>query len=262
MRMGKSIRITVVTIVRNDVRHISATIDSIASQSARNQIEYIVVDGASTDGTIDVIRGRRTDIDIFISEPDTGIYNAMNKGLDAASGDYIIFMNCGDRFSATDTVETVIKSINEHASLPAMVYGNYRETDGNMFSKPIPCRDSKYIWYGPVASHQSIFYNLTSLRNYALKYDESYRIAADYKLTLEILVYSKHDALKLSVCISDFDICGISNTNQNKGLHEANRARREVLHWNRLRTASLTVLLFSARYLKRFGRPFYNLLRL
>lgn len=262
MRMEKSIRITVVTIVRNDARHISATIDSIASQSARNQIEYIVVDGASTDGTLDIIRKRGADIDILVSEPDTGIYNAMNKGLDAASGDYVIFMNSGDRFSAADTIKSVINSIHEHASLPAMVYGNYREMEGDVFSKPIPCRNSKYIWYGPVASHQSIFYNLTSLRNYAIKYDESYRIAADYKLTLEILVSSNHNALKLPVCISDFDVCGISNTNRNKGLHEANRARREVLHWNRFRTASLTLLLFSARYLKRFGRPLYNLLRL
>lgn len=259
---SKNIKISVVTIVFNDADHILATVGSVGSQTARANIEYIVVDGASTDGTSELLERQSSDIDIYIREKDSGIYNAMNKGLRAATGDYVIFMNSGDRFSDHDVVRKVVESIAGKEKLPAMVYGHYRECLGEERTFGVkPSRQPDKIWYGPVASHQSTFYNLAFLKNNNLVYDESFRIAADYRLTLETLVRSRYDALRLDLCISDFDISGVSNTNQDQGLREANRVRREVLAWGPLRTGLMTGLLLGARYTKRYLNPLYTFLR-
>lgn len=254
-------KISVVTIVFNDVNGIGTTVDSVASQTARNDIEYIVIDGASSDGTADYLMGRSSSIDIYVSEPDKGIYDAMNKGLERATGDFVIFMNSGDRFSSADVVERMIEQIEKSPAMPAVAYGNYRESRDGVPTAPIPSRRPDKIWYGPVASHQSTFYNLSILRELWLKYDLNYRIAADYKLTLSVLTLSQNNGLQTDICVSDFDVTGLSNKNQNQGLKEANRARREVLHWGRFKTGLLTTALYGARYMKRFMRPVYNLIR-
>lgn len=254
-------KISVVTIVFNDIKGIGTTIDSVASQTARNDIEYIVIDGASTDGTADFIREKASRINILVSEPDKGIYDAMNKGLERATGDFVIFMNSGDRFSSADVVERIIAEIEKTGSKPAVVYGDYRESANGECGQPIPSRRPDKIWYGPVASHQSTFYNLSILRKLGLNYDLSYRIAADYKLTLSVLTLTQNNGLQTDICVSDFDVTGLSNKNQNQGLKEANRARRDVLHWGRFKTGLLTTALYGARYMKRFMRPVYNLIR-
>lgn len=254
--------LSVITIVFNDREHIARTIESVNSQSARDAIEYIVVDGASNDGTTDIIRSHSYAIDLHICEPDTGIYNAMNKGLAAATGEYVIFMNSGDGFTTSDAVARILQAIAHSGRRPALIYGDYRESrTGTHTSGSIPARNPDKIWYGPVASHQSTFYNLNFLHSHGLHYDESYRIAADYKLTMQTLVTSHYDAIRTDICVSDFDTSGVSNGNMDKGLSEANRARREVLGWGALRCSMLTALLLSARYAKKYMRPIYNYLR-
>lgn len=254
-------KVSVVTIVYNDVNGIGRTLRSVNDQTVRGNIEYIVVDGASTDGSREILNDSCDRIDVLISEPDKGIYDAMNKGLAAATGDYVIFMNSGDCFSDTYVVENIIEKIKESALSPAIVYGTYRESREGIVSSPIPCRSPKKIWYGPVASHQSTFYNLAEIRRHGLSYDLTYRIAADYKFTLSLLTLSGGNGMPTDVCVSDFDISGASNQNQNLGLEEANRARREVLGWSRFRTGSLTVALLGARYMKRYLNPVYRYLR-
>ncbi|HEY1007401.1 MAG TPA: glycosyltransferase, partial [Sphingobacteriaceae bacterium] len=98
-------KLSVITIVFNNARDIERTILSVLNQTYGN-IEYIVIDGASTDGTLEVIK-RYEDRLILKSEKDKGIYDAMNKGLALATGDYVLFMNSGDEIYAADTVEKV-----------------------------------------------------------------------------------------------------------------------------------------------------------
>lgn len=252
-------KITIITIVYNDVAHIEATIRNVVRQTAFNQIEYIVVDGASNDGTSDIIKQYLDKISKYICEPDTGIYNAMNKGLRIATGDYVVFINSGDKLSSESVIEEVINKIGE--SLPDIVYGSYREIreDGST-SAIIPCRNSDKIWYGPVASHQSTFYRLEHLRKNKISYDESFRIAADYKLTARAISMAK-STLKTDICISDFDISGISSMNQNVGLKEANQVRREIFGWGNIRIFTLSLVLLCSRYTKRYCTPIYKLIR-
>lgn len=255
--------ISIITIVRNDRDGIGRTLRSVLEQSARDSIEYIVIDGASTDGTSDIIRHHAGSIDRYICEPDHGIYDAMNKGLDAATGDYVIFINSGDRLSGPGVIADITEAISLAPFTPTVVYGDYREFSGDSdaIGDPIPCRDASRIWYGPVASHQSTLYSLAHLRRHSLRYDTSYRIAADYKLTAQAILASPQTALRTSLCISDFNTDGVSSTNQGRGLAEANRVRREVMGWGRLRCAMLTCAAVSARYFKRFAGPLYRKLR-
>lgn len=254
-------RISVVTIVFNDKDNICKTIESVLDQSVRTDIEYIIVDGKSTDGTSELILKYADEIDIYICEKDTGIYNAMNKGLYHAHGEYVIFMNSGDCFSHTNVIASTISAIDNHSATPALVYGDYRESKEGVYTSQIPSRTSKWIWYGPVASHQSTFYNLAFLRQHGLSYDESYKIAADYKLTLEVITRATGNVLRIPVCISDFDTSGSSNANRNLGLREANKVRREVLGWGAGKETALTILLLCARYARLYGGCFYKLLR-
>lgn len=251
--------ISVITIVYNDKAHIENTLLNVLNQTAANHIEYIVIDGASTDGTAQILEKYKDKIDILISEPDYGIYDAMNKGLRFASGDYAIFINSGDRFSRYDTVETAIEMVGKNR--PDIFYGHYREANslGNT-SSVIPCRPHSKIWYGPVASHQSTFYRTAFLKSRGIVFDETYKIAADYKLTAEA-IKNAQSVTMLDLCVSDFDVSGVSSTNQNRGLREANRVRREVFGWSKLRIGVLTAVLLSARFGKRHLRPIYNLVR-
>ena len=112
--------ITVVTVVRNGEKTLEETILSVINQTYKN-VEYIVVDGASTDGTLDIIRKYEDKIDYWMSESDKGIYYAMNKGIDLAYGDWINFMNSGDSFYKSDVIEN-INTIKD--SYSDVVYGN------------------------------------------------------------------------------------------------------------------------------------------
>ncbi len=254
-------KISVITIVYNDVSHIVQTMHSVLQQTARDSIDYIIIDGASDDGTSELIRSCEMQPDVYVREKDKGIYNAMNKGLRYASGDFVIYINSGDSFVAHNVVERVIHSISECERIPIIAYGDYREKHGVHYGQPIPSRKYNKIWYGPVASHQSTFYNLHFLRSNELSYDENYKVAADYKLTLEVIKMANENVLQMPFCISNFDVQGVSSKNQNMGLFEANRARREILGWGWIREYLLTLLLLGARIMRHHGKGLYSFLR-
>ena len=104
--------VSVVTVVMNSVNTIEETIISVLHQSYNN-IEFIIIDGVSTDGTLDVIREYDTKIDYWISEADNGIYDAMNKGLELAKGDYIHFLNADDHYVHSRIIQLIVDKFNE-----------------------------------------------------------------------------------------------------------------------------------------------------
>ena len=99
-------KVSIITVVYNDVKNIRSTIESYLSQSYDNK-EYIIIDGGSNDGTMDIVNLYRDRIDVVVSEPDKGIYDAMNKGIKRATGNWIGILNSGDTFVSTDTLKTV-----------------------------------------------------------------------------------------------------------------------------------------------------------
>lgn len=166
--------LSVITVVFNNEKHIKRTMLSVLNQTYGN-IEYIVIDGKSTDGTLGIIEKYRDRLAVFITEKDAGIYDAMNKGLSKATGDYVIFMNSGDEFYKKDTVKEVFATAND----ADIYYGETEMIDQNLqslgqrrhkASENFTWRDFKY---GMSISHQAIFIRRNLVENYDLKYQLS-----------------------------------------------------------------------------------------
>lgn len=166
--------LSVITVVFNNVKDIERTMLSVLNQTYP-KIEYIIIDGKSTDGTVEIIEKYQERLAVFISEKDAGIYDAMNKGLALATGDYVIFMNSGDEFYEKDTVKTVFAT----APNADIYYGETEMIDQNLQSlgqrrhnvpENFTWRDFKY---GMSVSHQAIFIRRNLVANYDLKYQLS-----------------------------------------------------------------------------------------
>jgi len=145
--------VTVVTIVLNGGNYLEKTIQSVIGQSYNN-IEYIIIDGGSTDDTVDIVRKYDDRIDYWLSEPDKGIYDAMNKGTELASGEWINFMNAGDRFYDNNVVNTVF---SQECGRYDLIYGNHEVSYNERYSKLRKAGDEESMWKGMNFSHQSTF---------------------------------------------------------------------------------------------------------
>ena len=256
---GYSPKISIITVSYNAEATIGRAIESVLCQSYKN-LEYIVIDGASTDQTTAVLDRYSQEICMIMSEPDHGIYDAMNKGLLKCSGDYVIFMNSGDTFTNRTVLSNVEKAISKSTFIPDLVYGNYRESCGDWKSTIIPARSHRKAWYGAFASHQSTFYRVSFLREKGFLYDLNYQIAADYKLNLQVVSMSEH-VLKIDLCVSDFDVAGVSNQHRKLGRIEADIARKEVLHLSWFKRKMILCAQICALALKTYLRPLYHVLR-
>jgi putative colanic acid biosynthesis glycosyltransferase len=204
---------SIITITRNNKRGLSKTAHSIENQTYQN-FEWVIIDGASTDGTQDDFANYS--LARIMSEPDNGIYDAMNKGIEVATGGYLIFMNAGDIFASNDVLEKISNVANPQ---PDFIYGDSREDNHDKRA-----RSHIRINWGMFTHHQSMFYNRKSLS--LLRYDLDYKIAADYDLTLRFLRTNKNIIYTpIHICI--FEVGGISQTNAKRGRDEQFESRKK-----------------------------------
>jgi glycosyltransferase involved in cell wall biosynthesis len=208
--------LSVITIVYNNVRDIERTMLSVLSQTYPN-IEYIIVDGLSNDGTLDVIHRYKTKIAKLISEKDEGIYDAMNKGLVAATGDYVLFMNSGDEFYAADTVEKVFASAPD-----ADIY--YGETEmindtGESLGRRRHKAPEQFSWrdfkYGMSISHQAIYVRRTLTE----PYDRQYHLSADIDWILKAAKKAKK-IVNVKQYVAKYLVGGMSKAKHRQSLME------------------------------------------
>jgi glycosyltransferase involved in cell wall biosynthesis len=155
--------------------------DSVADQDYPRR-EYIVIDGASNDGTLEILRRRASEVSQWFSEPDEGIYQAMNKGVRFATGDYVCFMNAGDRFAASDTLSRMLVP----APKAELLWGDciIRSDRGEEYDSA--CNVLPRLHRQMTVCHQSLFTRRAALL--ARPYNESFRIAADYDFLCERLL--------------------------------------------------------------------------
>lgn len=203
--------ISVITVVYNSELYLEGTIQSIINQTYDN-VEYIIIDGGSTDSTIDVIKKYEDKIDYWVSQSDTGIYDAMNKGIDVATGEWINFMNAGDRFFDS----TILLQISKVLGCD-LVYGNHAvyKNDPTVFQL-IDVKYYKDIRNIPFC-HQSLFAKTELLK--LNKFDTRYKIAADYHQYLVL----KH--LNVTIKYVPVTIClyldgGLSTISRKKLIYE------------------------------------------
>jgi glycosyltransferase involved in cell wall biosynthesis len=206
--------ITVITVVYNGAGMLEKTIRSVIDQRY-TPVEYLVIDGASTDGSTDIIKNYESKIAGWISEKDTGLYNAMNRGIRMATGEWICFLNCGDVFTDRERIGMVVKEILSGDENTAVVYGNILVAADGTFREKIarePCNLHRMFF-----CHQSAFVKTGIMRQYL--FDEHYRMSADLKFFKQCY-YDGHLFRHLHFPVVIYDTSGISNTSREKGLRE------------------------------------------
>lgn len=198
-------KVTVVTISYNADDSIERTILSVLSQTYPN-VEYLIIDGGSEDKTMEIVGKYETDIDVIISEKDSGIYDAMNKGIDAATGDWCIFMNAGDIFAD----EIVISDIFKDAISPSVdvIFGDvinvYSWGKVKSYGRYFSGKEPRLPF-----SHQSTFVRTKILKNY--RFNTSFKSAADHDLLFRIYT-DGHKFLHKKRFIAEYGVYGISST--------------------------------------------------
>lgn len=216
--------LSIVTICYNEVTRIEATILSVLNQTFK-EYQFVVIDGASTDGTVNVIKKYKDKIDIFISEPDKGIYNAMNKSINYCKGDYIYFLNSGDVFYSKTTLEKIIS----HQLEGDFIYGNIgiKETSGEEWVLEMPKNLTKPFLMKKTIPHQATF-TKKKLFNKIGKYDEKFKIAADYKFSLQSIYHEKCKLQYVSETFALFDNSGFGTVNVELRQHEKRKIQFQI----------------------------------
>ena len=217
-------RLSLITINRNNAIGLEKTMQSVAVQTFK-EFEYIVIDGASTDVSVEVIKKYEPQFAHlkWVSEPDKGIYNAMNKGIRMASGDYVQILNSGDCLAASDVTERMLATL-EKSGTPSIMYGNMVKCfpDGRrMVDKCFAGQEITMLgMYTGTLNHDPAYIHRDLFEKYGY-YDESLKIVSDWKWYLQAIVLGGEKPQYIDMDVTLFDMTGISETN--KELDKAER---------------------------------------
>jgi glycosyltransferase involved in cell wall biosynthesis len=213
-------KFSVITINYNEGEGLLRTIQSVVGQTFTD-FEYIVIDGGSTDQSVDIIRRYAPHITYWVSEPDGGIYNAMNKGVGHAHGDYCLFMNAGDCFKD----EHVLEATSTHLGADLLVGRILTDKGRERFHQPEEV--TMYFLYSSTFPHQGTFIRTELLRRHP--YDESLRIVADWKFFLQAAIFDNCSIELLPLFVAVFDSHGISSTQSAAREAESEKVLRSML---------------------------------
>ena len=212
-------KVSIITINLNNKIGLRKTIESVITQTS-NDFEYIIIDGASTDGSLEVLKEFGDKIDYWISEKDSGIYYAMNKGIKIAKGEYLLFLNSGDWLFKNEVLEKTCELIQPDASVCS---ANIYFDDGNSlihYTSPLSV-DFNYLLNGSL-SHPSSFIKRSMFEKHGM-YNEANKIASDWEFFFLILVMKGGKYQKLQSTLTVFNITGISNEPSMKAVIDKER---------------------------------------
>jgi glycosyltransferase involved in cell wall biosynthesis len=208
--------LSLVTINRNNAAGLEKTLQSVVSQTFKD-FEYIIVDGASSDGSVEVIKKYEPQFLHlkWVSEPDSGIYNAMNKGIRMASGNYIQILNSADCLAAPDVTERMLAAL-EKAGQPSILYGNMvkcfpdgkKVVDQSFAGQEITMRGM----FSGTLNHDPAYICRDLFEKYGY-YDETLKIVSDWKWYLQAIVFGTEQPQYVDIDVTLFDMMGISETN-------------------------------------------------
>lgn len=241
-------KFSIITVTYNAEQVLEDTIQSVISQTYHH-IEYIIVDGASKDGTSAIINKYRPQIQIVVSEPDNGLYDAMNKGIALASGDYLCFLNAGDCFHEDDTLQQMVHSITGN-ELPDVLYGETAIVDSQRhflrmrrLSAP-EVLTWKSFRQGMLVCHQAFFARHTLVEPYNL----TYRFSSDFDWCIRIMKKA-HTLHNTKLTIIDYLEEGMTTQNHKASLKE--RFRIMAKHYGLINTVAHHVwFIFRAAFSK------------
>ena len=211
--------ISILTVVLNDRENLQKTIDSVHTQTY-SFIELLVIDGGSSDGTLDVIKENQCSISLFVSEPDFGIYHAMNKGVALATGEFMLFLNAGDTFYSQHSLQHLATRLHPRDKDIFYLCHAIKNTGGLIRAK----RSVIKKLFSLPACHQAILYPATAMRKY--NYDPKFRIAADYHHFLRIS--KTFTPIIVDLILVKFDTMGLSSRNRKLLVKDLKAVYRET----------------------------------
>jgi glycosyltransferase involved in cell wall biosynthesis len=205
-------KVSIITAVYNGAQTIAATLHSVAQQD-HDAIEHIVVDGGSTDATLAIVRANEGRVSRTISEPDTGVYEAFNKGLHLATGDAIAFLNSGDTYVSSNAVSRMVEALSSHGIQAA--FADVLIVDVEDWSRVIRRYSSRRfapesMVYGLMPAHPSLFLRREVYQRVG-EYDANFRIAGDFEMCLRVFLKSSTPYLYLNEAIVRMPAGGLSN---------------------------------------------------
>lgn len=213
-------KFSIITITYNAASVIEPTLASVAAQTYRN-FEYLLIDGGSSDDTVAKAQASGIEFAHIVSERDNGLYDAMNKGIKLAKGDYLCFLNAGDAFHSSDTLDKIVAAIPDGTSLPDILYGETAEVDENrnlvrMRRLQAP---EKLHWtsfkQGMLVCHQAFY----ARRDLVPMYDLKYRLSADVDWCIKIMKRSEN-MVNVGFTVVDYLQNGLSLQNHRASLIE------------------------------------------
>lgn len=210
-------KLSIVSINRNNAAGLEKTLQSVAAQTFK-EFEYIVIDGASTDGSVELIKQYESRFAHlkWVSEPDSGIYNAMNKGLRMASGEYIQILNSGDSLASNEVTERMLESLEKEGN-PSILYGNMVKCfpDGRRLTDK--CFAGQEItmlgMFVGTLNHNPAYIRRDLFEKYGY-YDEDLKIVSDWKWYLQAIILGGEQPRYVDLDVTLFDMEGVSETNK------------------------------------------------
>lgn len=239
-------KFSIITVTYNAAAVIEDTLQSVITQTYKN-IEYIIVDGASTDRTMEIVSRYREHIHTVVSEPDRGLYDAMNKGIRLATGDYVCFLNAGDELHEDDTLQLIVHSLTGLTGLPDVIYGRTAIVDeeGHFLRMRRLEPPENLTWHsfrqGMLVCHQAFF----ARRDHAVPYDLRYRFSADFDWCIRVM---KQSTVLHNTRLTLIDYLNEGMTTRNHRASLAERFRIMCRHYGYVQTALLH-LKFALRLL-------------
>jgi glycosyltransferase involved in cell wall biosynthesis len=217
-------KISIITICRNAGKELQKTIDSVIHQTY-SEIEFVFVDGLSDDSeTVEIIERNRTNFHQFKREKDNGIYNAMNKGISMATGNFLLFLNAGDRLADDYSVEAAVKLMQKKEAMIYFTVVVWVDTENKVVRSGIPEINFVSDFYSKNFPHSGSFYAKDCFKDFGV-YDETYKILGDFDMNLRLLVNHKLPFCVLNVLVSVFYTGGISTSEKGKELRSGEMER-------------------------------------
>lgn len=213
--------LSIITINYNNAAGLKKTMESVLNQTF-SDLEYIIIDGGSTDGSKQIIEQHNLKLSYWVSESDKGIYNAMNKGIKQAKGEYLLFLNSGDYLADKDVLNKVFK-IKPTVDI---TYGNMliEKPDGTIEQGYMPDKITFKQMVVDTLWHPVSFIKRTLFDKYGL-YNENYKIVADYEFFFNTIIMHSVSTQYLNMTISVFNLNGQSSLSENKAKEQAERKR-------------------------------------
>lgn len=227
--MSQNPILSVITVTYNAIDTLERTLQSVKSQTAAS-IEYIIIDGGSTDGSLDLIKQYQEVVTTLLSEPDNGLYDAMNKGIDLATGDYLCFLNAGDIFHSASSVKQLM-SFDAHlddlprSEWPGVLYADTAivDSEGHFLhlreKRPPKTLTWRSFTDGMVVCHQSFI----ARRDLVMHYDMQYRFSADFDWCIKVMKFAASKRLSLrwmDLILIDYLNEGLTTKNHKASLKE------------------------------------------